>query len=284
MIDPSDYELNKTPPPTPVVLARRSPAPWLLTLGALVVGGAVIWFWQSGNDDPQPDPAPAVDAAASALMVPAHGTGAICPAVEALPLPRLDESDGFAGALATTLSQHPRVVGWLATEDLIRRFVVVVDLIASGKSPAAHLGSLRPTGVFRTAERGDALFLDPRNGERYQGVTDAVDSIDVEAAARVCSALKPRLDDAYEELGRGGTFDAALERALVSLLQAPSLGPDVRLAPQGTAYAFEDQALESLAPAQKQLARMGTRHVRVIQDKLRQIALAIGIPRERLPR
>jgi hypothetical protein len=28
---------------------------------------------------------------------------------------------------------------------------------------------------------------------------------------------------------------------------------------------------------------MGARHARVIQDKLRQIALAIGIPRERLP-
>ena len=44
-----------------------------------------------------------------------------------------------------------------------------------------------------------------------------------------------------------------------------------------------DAALENLTPAQGHLARMGVRNARVIQDKLRQIALAIGIPRDRLP-
>ena len=60
-------------------------------------------------------------------------------------------------------------------------------------------------------------------------------------------------------------------------------GPETRLVPKGASYAFEDEALEKLTPAQKQLARMGPRNARIIQDKLRQIALAIGIPADRLP-
>jgi len=281
MIDPSDVQLDKATTPAPGGTPRRSPAPWLLVAGALLVGGAAAWFLLSGRDRQPATAPPSVDAAA--LLVPAHDSGVICPSGDAIPLPRLDESDGFARTLASTLSQHPRVVTWLATDDLIRRVVVVVDTIASGKSPAAHLGPLRPSGTFRTVERGDGLFVDPRNDGRFAQVADVVDSVDVDAAARVCSALKPRLDEAYAELGGPGTFDQALERAIVSLLQTPAIGAGVRLVPQGARYGFEDPALESLTPAQKHLARMGTRHARVVQDKLRRIALAIGIPRERLP-
>jgi hypothetical protein len=67
------------------------------------------------------------------------------------------------------------------------------------------------------------------------------------------------------------------------LLQTPTIGPDERLVPQGGRYGFEDPTLEALTPAQKHLARMGDQNMRAIQDKLRQIALAIGIPPERLP-
>jgi hypothetical protein len=236
----------------------------------------------SGRDASQTSTAQPADA--GALLLPAHGSGAICPSVDAIALPRLDESDGFAGTLASTLSQHPRVVAWLATDDLIRRFVVVVDAVASGKSPALHLGALRPSRAFRTAERDAGLFADPRNYERFAPIADAVHSVDVEAAVRVCSALKPRLDEAYMELGRGGTFDSALERVIVSLLQTPAVGADARLGPQGARYGFEDPALESLMPAQKHLARMGTRHARVIQDELRQQSVEAEPPGQDLRR
>ena len=124
--------------------------------------------------------------------------------------------------------------------------------------------------------------MDPRSYARYGPIADAVDSVDAQAAARLCGTLKPRLDEAYGELGRG-SFDAALERAIVVLLLTPALDGNVRLVPRGVGYGFEDEALEKLTPAQKHLARMGARNVTVIQDKLRQVALAIGIPDERLP-
>ena len=281
LIDPSDVELDTTPSAPVDHPPRRSSMPWHVGAGALLIVGAAAWWFMSGREAPQPL-APREDPAA-ALFVPAHGSGSICPSVEGLPLPRLDETDGFAGALASTLSQHPRVIAWLATDDLIRRFVTVVDAVASGKSPAIYLGPLRPTGAFRTTTRGDGLLIDPRNEARFASMAEAVMSVDVDAAARVCSALKLRLDDAYGELTRGGTFDRALERAIVTILETPAVGPDARLVPQGARFGFEDPALESLTPAQKQLARMGTRHAIGVQNKLREIALAIGIPSARLP-
>ena len=282
MIDPSEVQLDKTPPPTSSAFPRRSATPWFLAAGVLLVGGAAVWFFLSGRQGEQTATPPPVDAASPAPL-PAHSSAALCPSTDTIALPSLDEIDGLAGTLASTLSAHPRVTAWLATDDVIRRFAVVVETVASGKSPAVYLGPLRPSGAFRTTERGDGLFADPRNYQRFAPIAAAVESVDVEAAARVCSGLKPRLDEAYAELGRGGTFDGALERAIVSLLQTPVIGADVRLVPQGVSYGFEDPALEGLTPAQKHLARMGTRHARAIQDKLRQIALAIGIPQERLP-
>ena len=48
-------------------------------------------------------------------------------------------------------------------------------------------------------------------------------------------------------------------------------------------YAYDDERLESLTRAQKQLLRMGPRNVRIIKEKLRAIALALGIPSRELP-
>jgi hypothetical protein len=78
-------------------------------------------------------------------------------------------------------------------------------------------------------------------------------------------------------------FDRTLERAIVMLLRAPVLQGDVALNPQGGVFSFEDPRVEQLTAAQKQLVRMGPRNARIIKDRLRAIALALGIPAERLP-
>jgi hypothetical protein len=74
-----------------------------------------------------------------------------------------------------------------------------------------------------------------------------------------------------------------LERAIVLLLETPVQEDPVRVEPRGIVYGFADEDLEDLTPAQKQLLRMGPRNARVVQTTLRAIALALGIPSERLP-
>ena len=97
-------------------------------------------------------------------------------------------------------------------------------------------------------------------------------------------ALLPRFfGEAYRELGYpDGNFDLVVERAIVRVLETPVLEGDVDVRPSPVLYQFMDTRLERLAPAQKQLLRMGPRNVRLIQDKLRDVAYALGIPEERL--
>ena len=260
-------------------------APLLIGIVVLLAAGAAVWYFMMRRPPEQATtavaPKPAAEAAAPAPVgiqplcsVTADGTAAV---------PPLNESDAFAKKSATGMSAHPRVAAWLATDNVIRNFVVAVDNISSGATPAARMRALRPAGTFRVRETRGGLFIDARSFERYAPIADAVASIDVQDAAQLCGTLKPRLVDAYAELGREGSVDVALERAIVTLLRTPAVGPDTRVVPKGASYAFENGELENLTPAQKQLARMGPRNARLIQDKLRQVALAIGIPADRLP-
>jgi hypothetical protein len=157
-----------------------------------------------------------------------------------------------------------------------------VENVSGGASPAGHFGVLKPTARFETIARGRELYISPRSYERYDALADAMASIDPAGAARLYTTLKPRVEEAYRDLGYPDTpFDQALERAIVLLLRVPAT--DARVEPKGIGYGYADPALEGLTGAQKQLLRMGPRNIRIIQSSLRQIALALGIPAERLP-
>jgi hypothetical protein len=191
-------------------------------------------------------------------------------------VPPLDESDGVVAELVRKLSSHPRVAAWLTTKGLIRN---------DGKTPANLLQPVRPTAAFRVTERDGGIYIDGPSYERYTPLAQAVASIDAKGSASLYATLKPRIEEAYRELGApDASFDAALERAIVSLLETPMRSRPTRLRLQGIGYAFADPHDEALTGAQKQLLRMGSENGLTVQAKLREIALALGIPPQRLPR
>ena len=279
-----DFDLDTEHPGVLAPVKQQPIVPLLIALVALLALGVAVWWFVTRPHPQQVAATTTPKPAAPASPTPA-GIQPLCPSTDSTnaSLPALDDSDAFAKKSGASLSANPRVAAWLATDDVIRNFVVAVDTIAGGATPAPRMVRMRPAGGFRVREARDGLFIDPRSFERYAPIADAVNSIDPQSAAGVCGTLKPRMVDAYTELGRDGSFDVSLERAIVALLRTPTIGPDTRVVPNGGTYAFEDPALEELTPAQKQLARMGPRNARMIQDKLRQIAVAIGIPEDRLP-
>jgi hypothetical protein len=200
-------------------------------------------------------------------------------------VPTLDESDGVVADLVRKLSSHPRIAAWLTTKGLIRNFAAVVLRINDGKTPANLLQPLRPTAAFRVTEREGGIYIDSPSYERYTALAQAVASIDAKGSASLYATLKPRIEEAYRELGYpDASFDAALERAIGSLLETPVRSRPTRLRLQGIGYAFADPHDEALTGAQKQLLRMGPENGLTIQAKLREIALALGIPPQRLPK
>jgi hypothetical protein len=203
----------------------------------------------------------------------------------AVTVPPLDQSDAVVADLVRKLSSHPRVAAWLTTKGLIRNFAAVVLRINDGKATANLLQPLRPTSAFAVTERNGDYYVDARSYDRYTPLAEAVGSIDAKGAASLYATLKPRLEEAFRDLGQPeGSFDTALERAIVSLLATPIRRGPTRLRPHGIGYAFAEPRDEDLTAAQKQLLRMGPDNALAVQAKLREIALALGIPPQRLPR
>jgi hypothetical protein len=203
-------------------------------------------------------------------------------------VPALDASDQIVRELLSQLSKHPRVTAWLATDGLVRSFAAVVTSVSEGALPTSAKGlqALRPAARLQVVERGGQWTIDPKSFTRYNAVADAVASIDPAGAARLYATLRPRLEDAHAQLGTStASFDITVERAIVRLLETPAVTAPLRVTPEaeGIGYAFVNDRLESLSSAQKQLLRMGPRNVQIIQARLREIALALGIPDERLP-
>ncbi len=280
MRDEPDYDLLRTPDEA----LREAPPPrpvgvWIAAI-VLIVAAAIAAYVVFGRRH-----GPATMTPASSAATPPSSTQPLGGHAAPIALPPLDQSDSLVRDLVRKISSHPEVAAWLATNGLLRNFAVVVTNIADGATPAVHLHALRPSARFQVTERGGDLHIDPGSYQRYDRLAAAVASIDPADAAKLYSTLKPRIEDAHRDLGFPNTsFDRPLERAIVLLLKTPEVdGPIAVTRKGGVGYAYADQRLESLTAAQKQLLRTGPANERKIQASLGKIAVALGIPAERLP-
>jgi hypothetical protein len=191
----------------------------------------------------------------------------------AITLPPMDQMDPFLRQLLGVLSTRPELARWLATDDITRRLVLIVDQVARGGSPTAELKSVAPAGAFTVVTRDGRRTVDPQSYRRYDNLAATADSMDAQAVVRAYTTIKPRLADAYRQTGRtDGDFDQVLQAAIGKLLQTPvpSAPPEV-VQGRGLNYVYADPALEALEPAQKQLLRMVPRNQQIVLDNLREI-------------
>jgi hypothetical protein len=255
MPDFDDYELHPTPGGAPEPPSSSSNAVKWIVLAILVIAAVcVVWFAMSRRSTPAPPATEtAIPPAAAEPQIPPLGT-----TPEAVEVPALDVSDGFVREAVRRLSSQPTIAAWLATDGLIRNFTVVVSTIADGKTPARQLRAVKPDAAFLVADRGGQLTIDPRSYARYDRYVDALASIDPAGAARLYATLKPRIEEAYRDLGFPNTpFDRTLTRAIVILLKTPTIDRPIAVKAAGaTAFAFADPTLETLPGAQRQLLRM----------------------------
>lgn len=196
----------------------------------------------------------------------------------------LDSSDVVARKLAKELSSHPQLAIWLMNEDLIRRFTAVVDNIANGLSPRSHIEFLAPKGKFQVIEKDGRFYINPASYKRYNLVGDVFASLDSEGCVKFYDQLKPLFQQAYRELGYPTQdFQETFFKSIIELLKTPIIEGEILLKKKVITYEMVDPKLEQLSRAQKHLIRMGPENVRKIHMKLREIALALGIPENQLP-
>ena len=98
------------------------------------------------------------------------------------------------------------VVGFVQ-EDARHRCYIAAAYLSEGRVVHVHRKVYLPTyRLFDDARffaRGQELHISPRSYERYDYLADAAASIDPAGAARVYSTLKPRIEEAYRDLGNG---------------------------------------------------------------------------------
>ena len=276
MIDLNDYELERSGEPPVVLPPPRSPnyVVGATAIVAAIVVAAGVWYFTSRRE--AAPPAAVTTPAAPPATVPVPEVPRV--QAEDIDLPPLSQTDSIVRELVTRLSSHPTIAAWLTTKGLITNFTVVTLNIAEGRAPAKFLQPIAPRGRFRTATSGRELFVDPRSYERYNPHGDAIGALNPVGTATLYLTLKPRITEAYRELGYPeGDFDRVLERAIGVLLQTPVLDENVTLDPNGVIYVYRDPKLESLSPAQKQFLRLGTRNGQAVRGKLEEVAALLNL-------
>jgi len=260
-------------------IQQRKKSAWPLRLLfvlvlAIPVALAVLAHWLLSRPAPPPvftRLAPPPTAAQRPTLTPLAAT---------TPLPGLDQSDAFVRVLVEALSSHPAWVTWLASEGLVRRFVVVVDNVAEGQSPAKHLAAMAPKGKFTVLRRGGGEIVDPESYHRYDTIADVVASLDAQGCAEAYRRLRPLVQDAYRQLGYPDRdFDLTLARAIDRLLDTPVPQGEVKLRPAVKSYKLADPKLEALSAPQKQFLRMGADNMRKVAAKLREIREELSLPK-----
>lgn len=266
----------------PVIIA-------LVVVGLLIIG-FIIYSATSSDPQPEvvtqkiaiPEPEPVVEEPAP-LYVPPPVT--IIPVEEeeeeevapAFILPLLDNSDQLIRDGVVSLTRHEGINGWLAPNELIRKFVAFVDGIANGQVAKDPVRILAPQGPFLVRQVSETVFeLDEASYDRYNFFAEVVESLDSRRAAEFYQLVNPMLQEAFEELGYPDLkFNDVVFKAIGRLLETPVINGQIRLVRPVVMYEFEDKKLESLSAGQKQLIRMGPRNSRALQVKLSEIALEL---------
>lgn len=251
---------------------------WKVVLLLLVVIGVGVWGWYLQREYPSavqsvalPTPSAqplAREAGPSPRSAPAPAAAnAIKPTVGA-PF-ELDHSDSVARAAVADIAA--RFAQWLTPEEQVRKWVVLVDLIADGKLPAKDRPLVYPMPTFAIHLEGEKLMLAPTNYGRADALIDAFTAIPVQSLAAYYHAWHPLLDKAYRELGGKGTFAQRLQAAFDRVEAVHSLTIQPELVQPVVYYKYADPTLENASDVEKLMWRLGPKNTQKVQDYLHKL-------------
>lgn len=258
-----------------------STASWPLFVAAglaLVLGLGLYWLFSARGVSVPPtrSSAPAEEALSEVAPEPAQLSEPEQPEID---LPRLSQSDAFVRELLAGLSRHPAMTSLLLSDELVRKIVTAIVNVAEGDHPARHFPYLAPDEPYEVVRRPPRFFVDPMSYRRYDVLVAGLESLDPAGVAELYQMTKPLALEAYRELGYlDQPFDATFAKAIDVLLRTPVVEGRIGLNADSVNYTYVDRRLEALAPAQKQLLRMGPQNARKVQNKLRELARAMKLP------
>ncbi|MGI9250337.1 MAG: DUF3014 domain-containing protein [Pseudohongiellaceae bacterium] len=189
-------------------------------------------------------------------------------------LPSLNDSDSFVLEKLRAFSNGLAIIEFLASEQLIRRFVVFTHNVSEGELPQTDLPYRRVSDEMPVRTVDENLFeMDDSAHRRFNRMVDAFVALDTNQAVALYRLLSPLFQNAYAEIGfRRVDFDDTLQQAINQVLNAsPPDGP-FQLVKPSVMYLYADSTTEDLQAIDKQLIRLGPENTQKLRAKLREFS------------
>ena len=264
------------------VAPRKSGRVWMAVgLVTLAVGaGAVVLVLNAQRPAQVVNAQAEVGARVAAPAVPEEVSAAEAAPRARANLPALGNSDDFVRKALSGLGAEGAFARWLSGGDLARKMASLLMSVSEGELPRGLLAGFAPQGQFEVEEDPEGrLWVKDATFARYDPVASFVAGLDARKVASAFTTVEPLLERAWREVAPPRlSLRQAAARATSHLLAVPVPEGDVEVVEKGAVYAYADPQLESLSSAQKQLLRLGPDNARGVQDKLREVRSALGLP------
>ena len=242
----------------------------------LVIAGGVVLL--TGIWPPKGEPAPTATApppepAPSPIMTvigePAPEPPPPPPEPVEDPLPRLEESDDAVRDAVGDIPLGTAGQQYLIPGNIIERSASLIYLMAQGDVPYKLLPVSRPKAAFPIRDDGTQVVTDPAGFERYDALTQWLQSLDLESLLSSLEWFIPLFREAWSYYGEDpAAFDMAVVMTLDLVIATPEIDlSEARLIRKEAVWIFEDPAIEGLAPIQKQVLRMGPENAKILKAK-----------------
>ena len=197
------------------------------------------------------------------------------------PLPRLEESDDAVRDAVGDIPLGTAGQQYLIPGNIIERSASLIYLMAQGEVPYKLLPVSRPKAAFPIRDDGTQVVTDPAGFERYDALTQWLQSLDLESLLSSLEWFIPLFREAWSYYGEDpAAFDMAVVITLDLVIATPEIDlREARLIRKEAVWIFEDPAIEGLAPIQKQVLRMGRENAKILKAKA---AEARGLWRDQL--
>ncbi len=223
--------------------------------------------------DPEPEPEPVVEEVIVVEPEPVADIDEPAPEPPVPALPPLNDSDAFVLAELSALDGGMPVLSFLVSDELIRKFVVMVENISRGEFPDRNLPIQGPQEPMRVTELGSDFYLmDEVSYRRFNAMVNALTSIDTETVVTFYQRLLPLFRNAYSELGiPNSNFSEVTIAAIDQVLNARQAPQPQQLVRPSLNYLYANPQIESYTDVEKLLMRLGPSNAQVLKQHLTSI-------------
>ena len=190
-------------------------------------------------------------------------------------LPPLADSDSvFRNDI---VSVSPAFSEWLQSDNLISKYLTIVNDFSQGLRIYKHIRFLQPDKPFPVLQDKRGIYIAPEGYRRYDQLAAAINTLNIQKALQLYHHYRPLFVQVFTEFGYPEDYrvEDIFAKAVANILAAPVLEGRIDLVRPSVRYKFADKKLEALNPVQKQMLRMGPQNTRIIQNKLRLLIEAL---------